>query len=206
MCFAAFASLAEEDAIEVESALVGRLASADWRRRRAACEALGARARSPGTVEAVAALLEDPSPFVVAAACRALGRLDAVAFGEAVARVLGRADQDVRLAAVEALCTLGDAGTLDVLFRVMSEDASEAVRRQAAFALHDRSTHANWRALFDRWCTDTLARHRVWACDLAARFGDEACVPVLVALTGDHDGHVRVAAGKALARVHQGGR
>jgi HEAT repeat protein len=202
MCFAAFASLAEEDGPDVEAALVLRLGSPDWRRRRAACEALGARARSRATLHAVAALLDDDSTYVVAASCRAVGRLGAVDLRDRIARLLEGADEEIRLAAVEALDAFGEGDAFDVLFRAMCTDASETVQRRAAFALHDHSSITTWRTLFERWRTDTLARHRVWACDLAARFGDTTtCEPTLLALSEDRDGHVRSAAAVALARI-----
>lgn len=191
----------EETATEAEDALVSRLRSPDWGRRRAACEALGIRARACSTVDAVAARLDDDSPYVLAAACRALSRLGAVGLRDRFALVLAHPDEGCRVAAVEALDTCGGAETFDVLFPLLRVDTSEMVRRRAAFALQRHSTSTTWSALFTRWQSDALPRHRVWACDLAARFGDTTCVSTLLLLENDRDGHVRRAARLALLSV-----
>lgn len=201
--FAAFASLAEAADPEVERALARKLCSSDWRMRRAACEALGGAPRAPTTVAALFSRLDDPSPYVVAAACRALGALGGPALHDRLARVLERADEEARLAAVEALDAASGAEAFDVLVRVLGADPSERVRRRAGFAVRERASPQTWRAIFALWAIDPLPRHRSWACEIVGQYGDRACLPALAALADDANGHVRRAARRAASALRE---
>lgn len=133
---AAFTHLARHGRLRPSDALAA-LGDADPRVRRRAAEELARHGRGALTetvADALAALLDDASPYVVEAAAFALGELGvhaAVRTLEAIAR--SHADPLCRESAVAALGALGDPDSLPAVLAAL--DDRPAVRRRAAVAL-----------------------------------------------------------------------
>jgi hypothetical protein len=142
--------------------------------------------------------LSDRDPVVVRAACQAAGRQHLVDAHDFVARLLDADDASTRAAAVGALRELWREADFERVFGAFTSDASDEVRKEAAWTLRSATSAANWRALFGIWQVDPLPRHRKWACELAAEFGGREDLPALHHLTGDVNGHVRDHAVQAL--------
>jgi HEAT repeat protein len=116
----------------------------------------------------------------------------------AIVDLLRAAEAPTRRAAVCALAQLYEEGDFDALFGIARADPDESVRRAAAWMLRTVAVPSHWRPLFDAWVEDALPRHRVWACELVAAYGDEAALTRIEPLSRDGDGHVRKAARGAL--------
>jgi HEAT repeat protein len=98
--------------------------------RVAALDGLGGTADPRGTGAAEAALANDPSPAVRAAAVRALGRCMQGSPAEALERALADPDPDVRATALQALPASADPQTANLVSRSLA-DPDERVRRAA---------------------------------------------------------------------------
>ena len=120
-------------------------------------------------------------------------------------------DWTVRRAAVEALGQRADGWRAEdalwapecatAVLAVHDADPAPEVCRDAAYVLRRRAAAEWWPALVARWRDDAMARHRVWACELAAVSGVPTLVEDVAALVDDRDGHVRKAARAAIGRV-----
>ena len=100
------------------------------------------------------------------------------------------------------MCTLGVEADIPVLTALYDRDTAEEARRMAAWALQVVATPATWEPIFLRFEHDqTTDRHRLWACEMAGRFGNSAHLPALARLAQDPDGHVRGAAERAVAAI-----
>jgi HEAT repeat protein len=132
-----------------------------------------------------------------AAACRALAANESPEALAVLQRALEAKDWSVRRLAVEALGLHVNGREARALVRRLQ------VRKEAAWTLRANTSSGNWRALFQAWRSHRLARHRVWACEVAGAFGDTNIEPELVPLAGDEDGHVRKAAARALREIRR---
>ncbi|MDX9975862.1 MAG: HEAT repeat domain-containing protein [FCB group bacterium] len=199
--WAAFRVLARRDSEEALDVLVAATRYEDPFLRRGAVEALGLHPRGCTRGEAVAGRLRDSNEYVVRAACAAAGNLGLLDVHDEVRGLLGHAAVETREAAVGALGALWKADDFEAVFRLSRKDLSREVREAAAWVLRAHSEADNWRVLFEAWRCDDMPRHRVWACELAEAFGDEGVTPSLEQMLSDSDGHVRGAAGRALAAL-----
>ena len=78
---------------------------------------------------------------------------------------------------------------------------NEEARKEGAFACRRLVSLESWRRLADRWLSDPVPRHRIWAAELLAEFGNAADRLTLDSLCVDPDGHVRNAAQRATAAL-----
>jgi HEAT repeat protein len=194
----ALADKAEPDAL---MALVELTHSADAHLRRAGVEAIGMHAAGQMASEVVCGLLHDEQGFVVRSAIAAAVKLNLRAAHERVLNLATASDENTRLEALRGLADLWEVSDFQPVFDRYLHDRSEDVRRQAAWTLQQNVESDCWQRLFAAWSTDALARHRVWACQLAERFGSKALLPGLHLLQRDVDGHVRNAARRAVNQL-----
>jgi HEAT repeat protein len=123
---------------------------------------------------------------------------------EARSRVIGLLKAASPATRGEALRTLekiwheDDFATVLALFR---EDPSQQVRRTAGWTLRATRTAARAKDLFELWRGDPLARHRTWACEIAAEFPGQSFLELAASLQQDPDGHVRKAARRAVEAI-----
>ncbi|MBA2400815.1 MAG: HEAT repeat domain-containing protein [Bradyrhizobium sp.] len=110
--------------------------------------------------------------------------------------LLANASAATRTSAIHSLGTIWVDADFPLMFRIYTKDSERGVRREAAWVLRRRASSANWRTLFVGFYVDELARHRMWACELAGSFSGPEILPALSALSLDIDGHVRKAASR----------
>ena len=152
-------------------------------------------------LERLRTLLQDPSPYVVRTVCDAAIKLELHDIHDSLLPLLSSQPSSTRQSAVRALATLWKPSDFAQVLSIFKRDPSSEVRREAAWTLRANADRESWRALFDTWKQDHLARHRVWACELAAEFADTRFENELEQMLEDSDGHVRKAAQRAIEKV-----
>jgi hypothetical protein len=165
--------------------------------RRTAVEMIGRHPRGRELGAIILSALRDPSEYVVRTACDVV---EAWSLKEAHALVLPLLANDsgaTRRTALRALNSIWAETDFPSVFKIFKGDSEIDVRKEAAWVLRQQATSTNWRAIFEAFCTDELARHRQWACELAERFLGPELLPVLSPFLSDLDGHVRKAAARA---------
>jgi HEAT repeat protein len=176
---------------------VDLLTDSDWWYRQIALQALSAHALAKSAAPQILACLSDPSPWVVRNACRTIGHLQLVEAHDRVRELVTCADANVRELAVFALSSVWQTTDFRLVLDLFRTDHSRPVREEAAKCLAANVSEDNWRRLVEIWLHDALPRHRLWACQCIARFGDAADRQWLLPLVADPDGHVRKAAKRA---------
>jgi hypothetical protein len=190
----------EEEAFEVLKSLA---TSADWRFRRTVVEAMATHRLGKSNGELICSFLKDSSAYVVRTACDAAAKLALSAAHDDVVALIRSTDAATRQCAIRALCTLWRPSDFAAVMAVFKNDTSEEVRREAGRTLRQHAEADNWMHLFEAWRKSQLHTHRIWACELAAEFGDKGVVAEVEAMTNDSDGHVRKAAKVALTNLTQ---
>ena len=148
--------------------------------------------------------LDDCDSVVVRAAMEAAANLRLQTAHERVLSLVTASDESTRLAALRAAEVLWHSSDFEAVFDRYLHDPSAAVRKQAAWTLHNNVGAEHWERVFLQWSRDPLPRHRLWACQLAGSFGSRAVVPALEELRANPDGHVRRAAEQALEQIGAG--
>jgi len=200
-CWAAFVALAQDASSQALQALLEAAHSRDPHIRRAAIEAIASRQLSAAVTSAMIGALSDSDGAVVRAACHAATTLAARDAHERLVGLVASADPLTREVALGALRVLWDPGDFEVVFEVFRRDRSPTVRKKAAWTLRAHVTAETWRPLFEAWRQDPLHRHRLWACEIAAKFGRAEIREYLSMLAEDQDGLVRRAATRALSAI-----
>jgi HEAT repeat protein len=195
--WAACTALGFSDTEEALSVLLGLLTDPDWRYRRVAVEALGAHRLVRSIATQIVARLSDPSAYVVRTACQVVADLRLTEAHNLLRQLISSPEPRTREAAVAALSPIWLPDDFEPVFQLYQSEDDRAVRRAAAWCLAANASPSNWRRLFDAWLNDPVPRHRVWACELAAHFGDSTVEPDVRQLLSDENGHVRKAANRA---------
>jgi HEAT repeat protein len=169
--------------------------------RRTALEVIGRHPRGRELSAIVLEAFRDPSEYVVRAACEIAEQWKLLEAHDLVLSHLANASGATRRAAVRALGAIWVDTDFPLTLNIYARDHETGVRREAAWVLRQRATPADWRILFDALYVDELARHRVWACELAASLSGPEILPVLSSLASDPDGHVRKAAARATQAI-----
>jgi HEAT repeat protein len=192
--YEAIRGLAANDDDDALKALRKSCAASDQFLRRTAVEIIGKHQRGRELVASVLNALRDPSEYVQRTACEVVGQWKLAEAHDVVLGLLAEPAASTRASALRALSTVWKDADLQPAFEIYRKDPETGVRREAAWVLKAHADANNWRALFNAFCKDPLARHRVWACELAAAFGSPDILPILSSLAEDPDGHVRKAA------------
>lgn len=166
--------------------------------RRSAIEAIGRLPRGQELRTSILDALTDSSDYVVRAACEVVARWTWSEAHDVVVSALASLSPPTREAAIRTLGAIWRENDFRPVFHIYIGDPERTVRREAAWVLRERVTAPDWLRLFEAFRTDDTPRHRVWACELAARFGGPSLSPLLATLVSDCDGHVRKAAGRAI--------
>ena len=175
--------------------------SDDWRYRRAAIEAMATHHLALTRTAFFCACLTDPSPYVVRTACKVVAELKLEDACDSLRKLVHSDAGNTRIAALIALKELWQPSDFDLVLSMFQKDVSEQVRREAAWTLRSNADKSNWESLFEVWRTDPLHRHRIWACELAGKFGDRSHAKILQVMLKDTDGHVRAAADHTLQEL-----
>lgn len=197
VAWAACIALGHAGTPESLTILLDLLTDSDWCYRRIALQSLSVHALARSAAPQILACLSDPSPWVVRTACRTIGQLRLAEAHDIVRGLLACSDGTVREMAVFALSSIWQPTDFNLVLELFHTDHSKAVRGEAAECLTANVSEDNWRGLVAIWLRDSLPRHRVWACQCIARFGDAADRQWLLPSLADPDGHVRKAAKRA---------
>src|SRR5262249_18038547 len=139
--------------------------------RRIAIEVLG---RFSPDAEIDMLLLEalgDAAGPVARTACEVVGSRLFEAARPTLRELAHAPDIHTRVSAVRALAKLGHREDIDVAESLMAVRNEEA-RKEGAFACRTLVSPGNWRRLVDGWLSDPVPRHRIWAAELLAEFGN----------------------------------
>jgi HEAT repeat protein len=171
--------------------------------RRIAAEAIGARPDGSRLESTILSLLSDSHGVVVRAACEAAGQHHLAQCNAVILRLLDTADASTREVAVRTLRSLWSETDCDRVLETFTSDPDQKVRKEAAWTLREVASPSTWQRLFAVWQANPLPRHRRWAAELAAAFGDEDVLPQLRRLAADTDGHVRDQATDAIRALQR---
>ncbi len=170
--------------------------------RRAALGELCRRGPSQDAQQALLAAFTDSSGYVKRTAADIATGWQYAAAHDRLVDLLTDPEDHTRIEALRAMCTLGVEADIPVLTALYDRDTALEARRMAAWALQVVAGPTTWAPIFERFTRDTETdRHRVWAAEIAGRFGDAACLPALALLAADADGHVRGAAERAAETI-----
>jgi HEAT repeat protein len=169
--------------------------------RRAALEAIGHHANGSKLEPLVLKRFDDRSPHVVRTACQSAASLGLFSAHDRILSLLNDSSPSTREVAVRALSSVWRPSDFDVVMKCFQKDHSNAVRKEASWTLGQHITKDNWKKLLCVWSTDSIPRHRSWACEIAGEFGSSNIREPLEKLLNDVDGHVRRAAKLALEKL-----
>lgn len=165
--------------------------------RRIAVEVIGRHPRGRELSAVILNALRDPSEYVVRTACDVVEEWSLREAHDLVLSLLANDSGATRRSALRALGSIWAEADFPSVFKIFMGDSEIDVRKEAAWVLRQQATVTTWRAVFEVFCTDELARHRQWACELAERFSGPELLPVLSPFLSDLDGHVRKSASRA---------
>jgi HEAT repeat protein len=171
--------------------------------RRTAVEAIGRHPQGRSLQPVVLKALRDPSDHVVRTACEVIAQWKLTEAHDLVLALMPRAPSATREVAIRALGEIWVEVDFHLVFHAYMKDSEPEVRKEAARVLRERVTFKDWRTLFESFRLDELARHRQWACELAAAFTGTEVLPLLSRLSFDPDGHVRKAALRAIETLRR---
>ncbi len=166
----------------------------DWRFRRYALEALR---RHPHAAEAEADILRllwDVDDQVRQTALKVAGELDLRSTRGAILQLLEAENPDVRDTALNTLARLWSDDDFNRVLSMYRNETKRSVRIAAAKTLRKRASRDNWRRVFEDFAHDREARHRLWSCELAAKFGTGSDLRRVEPMLRDRNRNVRLAA------------
>lgn len=201
VCWTAFIALASTPGEAALALLHDYAGSKDPHFRYSAIEAIGNHPEGWRLSDDIQKLLLDTHDFVVCSAIMAAAKHHLVDLHDIIFKFLNHEDESTRSTAVHALRVLWQPTDFDRVFQVHTKDPSIEVRKKAGWTLRTCVTDTTWRSLFGIWWNDPIPRHRQWACDLAAAYGDEGVISVVHRLRDDNDGHVRYRAADAVREI-----
>jgi len=199
--WAAVRALGQKPEPEALTCLVGLTSHLDPYVRRAAVEAIGFHQSGQSASNVICRMLHDRRGFIVRAAIQAAAKLRLDDAHDAILELVEDLDKSTRLSALMALEGLWLPSDFEPVMQTFLQDPSPEVRKQAAWTLRKNAGPECWNRLFSAWSKDSIPRHRVWACELAAQFGTRDLLPAIRDLMADRNGHVRSAATQAAAAV-----
>ena len=191
------------------AAIVPALEDTDPRVREAGVDALAERTREEAGTTLLKVARADASPYVRAAAARAIGKVHADGAFEALSALLDVDShrETVRLAALDGLAALGDRRAIPLAQRFLPYNwkrgdhhgmRQAALNLLTALAPDEPETHAT----IVRLLSDPYFRMRSWAAEAAGTFGVRSAEARLKAMAEqDTDGGAKAAAKAALDRL-----
>jgi HEAT repeat protein len=193
--------LSEQTGDRVANALETRLTSPDASLRAIAAFGLGL-SDSRTAADALIKTLHDATAAVRANSAWALGRLENGHALSSLIQLFRDDDSTVRLAAVGAVGRMDSTSAVAALTRVLQQDQSPAVRRDAAWALGKLEAREAANALATTLGRDSDPRVREMSAWAIGNIEGASGAPALVtALQKDDDDKVREMAAWALART-----
>jgi HEAT repeat protein len=199
--WAACLALGMQGAPQAFEALRAGLHAPEWELRRFALEALQRHPRARDAAPDFIAALFDIDVIVQQTACKICGDLRLADAHDGIVQLLASEHPDVRDTAANTLALLWRDSDFDPVFHLYRHDRRRAVRIAAAKTLRHKAAAANWRRLFACWSVDPEPRHRLWGCELVARFGRQPDIGLVLPMLHDRNRNVRLAAQQSLASL-----
>lgn len=199
--WAACVALGSKNEPEAFDALLQVLHAPEWELRNFALEALTRHPRGMDAREHLVAALFDVDDTVRQTACKACCALKIDEAHDGIIQLLKADNPDVRDMAANAIAQLWDESDFDRMFALYQNDQRRAVRIAAAKTLRKNAAPRTWRRLFASWSVDREARHRLWGCELVAKFGRRPDIPLVEPMLDDRNRNVRIAAQESIHRL-----
>lgn len=168
--WAAFVAIAYDESREALDLLVKLTRDDDATIRRAAVEAIRYHRDGASAGGRAAELALDDNKTVALAAAETASYLKLQKIHGQILILLKSNDPTIRERAVRMFEKIWIDGDFEVLLEMLKSDRSDAVRKESAMILFARVDADHWRSLFDIFVSDRVPRHRVFACELVARF------------------------------------
>jgi HEAT repeat protein len=146
----------------------------------------------------IVASISDVSHYVVRTACRVATSLKIDDAREPIMKLLNSKEELTQEQALISLTQLWLPSAFDLILDIFKHSPQRDIRNHAGFALYNNRCEETWRILFNLFLSDPLHIRRVWACNLAAEFGDSATKNLIQGLVKDECRDVRKAARKVL--------
>ena len=96
-----------------------------------------------------------------------------------------------------------DDECFEQVFCVYKTHKSIRVKKAAAYPLCTHASLGTWKSIFTEFSSDSIDRHRVFACKIAYKFGDKGVLESLRNLARDKNGHVRWYSERTLKRLSE---
>ena len=199
--WAAVPALAESQEPTATSCLANLASSRDEHVRRFVVQWIGRIERRPELDHVLLDRLLDTSGAVVRTAAQVVAIFGIVEAHDQVVGLLKAPSPSTRAEALRTLEKLWQHEDFKIVLALFRDDPSQEVRRTAGWTLRATRTAARATTLFDLWRGDPLARHRTWACEIAAEFPSQGFLEHVAGLQQDPDGHVRKSARRAVEAI-----
>jgi len=198
-CFTvACIALAHKNDIDSLNILAELLSNKDWCKRRVAVEALGYHQMGHLLSERLIKLLDDESEYVVVETLWTIAIHVIDMPHNKVLGLINSSSEKIRQQAVVTLIGIGNKEDFDLITRVFLNDKSKHVKDKAARFIRECANANNWEKSVSLLKRSTLARHRVWACELIDIYGNDDELEILKEFLSDKDGHVRKKANRII--------
>jgi HEAT repeat protein len=194
-------ALAHKSDIDSLNLLAEYLYDKDWCRRRMAIEGLGYHPMGYLQADNLIKFLSDKSSYVIKAALESIRVHSINKAREKVLDLIKANDEEIRKEAIACLSSIGREEDIKQIIQLFIKDSSKLVRDEAAWFMRQKSDNNNWNISVRLLKESSLARHRVWACELIGIYGDKEDTELLNQLKLDKDGHVRKVACKVADKM-----
>jgi hypothetical protein len=185
-------------------ALIEETKSKEWMFRNFACQCIGDHEKGKEAKTVLIRLLDDPSQYVIRAACRALGKLSADDCEDKISYLLTHKEKLTRHAALEYFRDCWTGKWFAKILELFKNEKDKDVAYMAAYVLAHRSNNENWKSIQPILAESKNHHFRVWALDLVEKFETPINRDALLPFLTDTDGHVRKRAEKISKKEHLG--
>jgi hypothetical protein len=196
-CWKGFDLLAIHNDPESISVLESFLKSEDSHKVRAAISAIGRNVNGKRIASDIIPFLTSQHAYVQRAALEALGRLECRSGRQMIYPFIDCEVESLQIAAIVAINLLWEGSDFGHFLEFFQHHKSETVRKQLGDVIYEHVSFLSWEAVFALFCSDPLPRHRIWAVELADKYGKRE---MLERFFSDPDGHVRKRAERLWSR------
>ena len=197
----AFIALAFHPNTEAISLLVEYANHSDWTYRRISIESIGLSPKATSLSHILVGALDDQNSYVIQTACDTIAKNKLKEANDKVCQLLLSTDPNIRRSALLTLADIWQPSCFRKVVNLFQTERNETVRKEAAWTLRKQVDKTSWRELFELWQRDSLSRHRLFACEIAEEFGNNAVRDKITMLLNDKDGHVIKAATRVLQKL-----
>ncbi len=190
LCWKAYEALASHPSNEAIAALAQLVNHPDWTHKRAAIAGIGNHKNGIQLKDLLLTFLTNSNTFIVLATIRALAKMKSTKAHEKIQPFTQSGELPIRQAAIEALRTIWQKSDFDYLIELYSSEKQEAIQKTIGFVLVEQVNAENWEAFFSLFKNDLLARHRLWALQIATQYSSDK-IKYANYFLQDLDGHIQ---------------